>query len=154
MTTAAIRPDDWNFPLLLHVLGAMILVGALVAVVSALVIAWRRDEEQTLLTRLAFRTLLIAVVPSYLLMRITAQWVASKENVDDADFAWISIGYIVTDAGALILLVSLILGYLGVRKARREGGGGRGIFRALTVLSSILLVALLVAMWAMTTKPI
>ena len=24
---AAIRPDSWNFPLLLHVLGAMILVG-------------------------------------------------------------------------------------------------------------------------------
>ena len=24
---AAIRPDDWNFPLLLHVLGAMLLVG-------------------------------------------------------------------------------------------------------------------------------
>ncbi len=150
---AAIRPDDWNFPLLLHVLGAMVLVGGLVTVVSALVITWRRDEAVTLLTRLAFRTLLLAVLPSYLLMRITAQWVASKENVDDADVAWISIGYIVTDGGAVILLCSLILGYLGVRKAR-VGGGGRGLFRALTVLSSILLVALLVAMWAMTTKPI
>jgi len=80
--------------------------------------------------------------------------VASRENLDDADLAWISIGYIVTDAGAVILLLSLILGYLGVRRARSEGGGGRGLFRALTVLSSILLVALLVAMWAMTTKPI
>jgi len=154
MTTAAIRPDDWNFPLLLHVLGAMVLVGGLVAVVSGLVIAWRRDEAQTLLTRLAFRTLLFVVLPSYLLMRITAQWVASREKLDDADLAWISIGYIVTDAGAVILLLSLILGYLGVRRARSEGGGGRGLFRALTVLSSILLVALLVAMWAMTTKPI
>ena len=28
---AAIRPDDWNFPLLLHVLGAMLLVGGLLA---------------------------------------------------------------------------------------------------------------------------
>ncbi len=26
---ASIRPDSWNFPLFLHVLGAMILVGGL-----------------------------------------------------------------------------------------------------------------------------
>jgi hypothetical protein len=25
---AAVRPDSWNFPLFVHVLGAMILVGA------------------------------------------------------------------------------------------------------------------------------
>ena len=25
---AAIRPDDWNIPLFVHVLGAMVLVGA------------------------------------------------------------------------------------------------------------------------------
>ena len=30
---AAIRPDDWNFPLLVHVAGAMLLVGALVVTV-------------------------------------------------------------------------------------------------------------------------
>ena len=28
---ALIRPDSWNFPLFLHVLGAMILVGGLLA---------------------------------------------------------------------------------------------------------------------------
>ena len=27
---AAIRPDSWNYPLFIHVLGAMVLVGALV----------------------------------------------------------------------------------------------------------------------------
>ena len=29
-TIAAIRPDEWNLPLLVHVTGAMVLVGALV----------------------------------------------------------------------------------------------------------------------------
>ena len=37
MTTvlAAIRPDSWNFPLFVHVLGAMILVGGLLTGASA-----------------------------------------------------------------------------------------------------------------------
>ena len=33
---ALIRPDSWNFPLFLHVLGAMILVGGLLTGASAL----------------------------------------------------------------------------------------------------------------------
>ena len=32
---AAIRPDSWNFPLFLHILGAMVLVGAVTAAVVA-----------------------------------------------------------------------------------------------------------------------
>jgi uncharacterized membrane protein len=40
---AAIRPDSWNFPLLLHVFGAMVLVGGLVTAVTALILGSRRD---------------------------------------------------------------------------------------------------------------
>jgi hypothetical protein len=36
---AVIRPDSWNFPLFLHVLGAMILVGATLTAGSALAFA-------------------------------------------------------------------------------------------------------------------
>ena len=36
---AAIRPDSWNFPLLVHVLGAMILVGGVLTAAAALVLA-------------------------------------------------------------------------------------------------------------------
>ena len=32
---ASIRPDSWNFPLFLHVLGAMVLVGAVTAAAVA-----------------------------------------------------------------------------------------------------------------------
>ena len=31
MSYASVRPDTWNFPLFLHVLGAMVLVGLLAA---------------------------------------------------------------------------------------------------------------------------
>ena len=34
MNVAAIRPDSWDFPLFLHVTGAMLLVGALVVVAA------------------------------------------------------------------------------------------------------------------------
>ena len=50
---AAIRPDDVNFPLFLHVFGAMLLVGTLFAVALATVLAWQRPEDATGLTRFA-----------------------------------------------------------------------------------------------------
>lgn len=153
---AAIRPDDWNLPLLLHVLGAMLLVGALLTVVSALLLAWRRDDAGAAeLNRLGFRAFLYGVVPSYVVMRIAGQWIASKENVGGADFAWIEIGYFTSDLGLVVLLGAGILAYLGARRGSRESArGGNPMSRAAAVLASILLVALLVAMWAMTTKPI
>ena len=33
---AAIRPDDWNLALFVHILGAMVLVGSLVLVATSL----------------------------------------------------------------------------------------------------------------------
>ena len=150
---AAIRPDDWNLPLLLHVLGAMILVGAMVTVVVALLLAWRRDLGDGFLRRLGFWVLLFVGIPAYFLMRVPAQWVASKENVDDADFAWIGIGYTIADLGLPLLVIATILAGLSVRSARK-GGGGDTLARIANVLSIILVVAYIVAIWAMTTKPV
>ena len=39
---AFVRPDSWNFPLFVHVLGAMILVGGLLAGAACLAFATRR----------------------------------------------------------------------------------------------------------------
>ena len=99
---AAVRPDSWNFPLFVHVLGAMILVGGLLTGASA--IAFARGETRFL--RLGYWTLLLVALPGYIVMRIGAQWIYSKEGwddlPDDAIPAWIDIGYIVADAGALL----------------------------------------------------
>jgi hypothetical protein len=146
---AAHRPTDWNVPLFIHVLGAMILVGGLLA--GASFIAFSRGDVRSL--RLGYWTLLAAALPGYVLMRVGAQWLYSREGWDklDSDPAWIVIGYIVADVGALFVLIALILGGIGVR--RRKDGRGQGLLKAAMVIAWIVLAAALVAVWAMAGKP-
>jgi hypothetical protein len=149
---AAIRPDSVNLPLFLHVLGAMVLVGALATVATAILIGWGNPERAVGLTRFALRAIPYAVLPAYVVMRVGAQWTEAEENLpDDFEAAWLDIGYITADAGALLLIVSLILAGIGLRKLR--SGGGLGFGRAAGIISLIVLAAYVVAVWAMTAKP-
>jgi hypothetical protein len=141
---AAVRPESWNLPLLIHVGGAMLLVGSLVTVAGLLVVG--KGTDNAALLRLAFRTLLFAVIPSYILMRVGSELILSKENVDD-DVAWIGIGYITSDLGFLLIIISSIVAGIGARR------GGSRKRTATLALMSILLVAYVVAIWAMATKP-
>jgi hypothetical protein len=148
---ALIRPDSWNFPLFLHVLGAMILVGGLLAGATAL--GYARGDAKFL--RLGYWTLLVISLPGWVLMRIGAGWISSKEGWDDVPDelvpTWLSIGWFVADLGGLVLLVSLLVGGIGVYRLRE--GKGTGLLRATMVLSLVLLLAYLVAAWAMAGKP-
>ena len=148
-TVAAIRPDDWNLPLLLHVLGAMILVGATLTGASAL--AFARGDSRML--RLGYRSLLVVGLPSYALMWGAAHWIYSKEGLDESpvDSAWTAIGFVVAEGGAVLFMVSLILGGVGIR--RLDSGGGTGLLKATMWISTVLLAAFVVAVWAMAGKP-
>jgi hypothetical protein len=151
MSYAAVRPDSWNFPLFLHVLGAMVLVALLATAVVVLTVSLRSDDRRAAL-RLAFRTLLIGGIPAYLVMRVSAEWIASKEHLEDSDASWIGIGYSVADGGLLLLLVMTVLTGLALRRARR-GGQPTGLTRWATGLTLLLIVAYGVAIWAMASKP-
>ena len=147
---ATVRPDSWDFPLLVHVLGAMILVGGLLAGASSLALA--RGDVKFL--RLGYRSLLAVALPGWLLMRIGAEWIAAKEGWTAKGVptpTWLNIGFILADAGGLILLVSLIVGGIGVRRLR--AGQGATLLRTTLVLSVVLLGAYVVAVWAMAGKP-
>jgi hypothetical protein len=149
---AVTRPDEWNFPLFVHVLGAMILVGGVLTGAGAL--AFARGHARSL--RLGYWSLLAVALPGWILMRIGAEWIYTEENWDDLpdevdEPAWLGIGYIVADLGGLILLLSLVLGGVGVRRLR-DGGGG-GLLKATLVLSLIALAGYVVAVWAMSGKP-
>jgi hypothetical protein len=146
---AAVRPDSWNFALFLHVLGAMILVGG--TLTCATMLGFARGDVRLL--RFGYWSLLAVALPGYILMRIGAQWIYSKEGLDDApiDFTWAAIGFAVADGGALLLLIALIVGGVGVRRLR--SGKGKGLLTATMVISIILLAAYIVAVWAMAAKP-
>ena len=134
------------WPLFLHVLGAMTTVGAVLTAVLLSAVAWKRPDA-AFLRRAAFRTLLIAI-PFYVLLRVFAQIIYDKEK--DAfggnDPTWVGIGFIVSDLGLLILLISLGFAFWWTRSGRPIAG------RIVTVLTSILLVMLTVAMLAMSGK--
>lgn len=146
---AAIRPDSWNLPLFLHVFGAMVLVGATLTSASALAFA----RGSVPLLRFGYWTLLAVGLPGYVVMRVGAQWIYSKEGLEDApnEFTWATIGFIVADAGLVVLLVALALGGVGVRRLRT--GGGTGLLKGTMGLTLILLAAYVVAVWAMAAKP-
>jgi hypothetical protein len=149
---AAVRPSDWNLPLLVHVAGAMVLVGALVLVAAALVTAGRGEPRDTAaFTRLGFRTLLLMALPAWLAMRVGGEWIASKEGGGES--AWIGIGYTTADFGLLLLLATTVLSGLASRRQRRSPGAPGALGRVATGLTMLLLVAYVVTIWAMTTKP-
>jgi hypothetical protein len=154
---AAIRPDEWNFPLLVHVLGAALLVGGVVTALVALVLGWARqpNADATAYARTAFRSLLFVAFPAWWIMRIGAEWIYRREGWDDvpSEPDWLGIGYITAEGGGLLLLVSIILAGLGARRLARGGGETSALLRVSTVLVTIVLVAYVLAVWAMAGKP-
>lgn len=146
---AAVRPDEWNLPLFVHVLGAMLTTAVLVVAVYGFVAARAGLPGSA---RFGFRTLLVAGIPSFLTMRIGAQWIADKENLADSEAAWITIGYLTTDLGLLFLLIALICSGMASKRSAR-GESPQKLIAASASLSGLLVALYLVAIWAMTMKP-
>jgi hypothetical protein len=145
------RSDSINVALLVHILGAMVLMGGLVTAAGSAIVGWR--DEGAALRRFSYWTLLAVAFPGYIVMRIGAQWTQSKEHLDNLpnDPAWLSIGFITADLGALLLLIALILGGIGLRRSR--SGGGSGLLKASSVIATVLVAAYIVTIWAMGAKP-
>jgi hypothetical protein len=146
---ATVRPDEQVVPLILHVAGATILVGALLSGVATL--AYARGDAALL--RVGYWTLLVVGLPGYVLMRIGAEWIYSEQGWDEVEDepAWLGIGYVTADLGLVLFLISLIVGGIGVYRLRE--GKGAGLLKATLILALILLAALVVAAWAMAAKP-
>jgi hypothetical protein len=154
----AIASRDWEFPLFLHVLTAMILVGTVFAVAFALVFAWQRGEggDQVTFTRFAYKALLYGVIPAWVLMRIPAQWVFEESPWGDQGFGeedrWIQVGLLATEGGIVTIIAATILARLSLKRLERDGSDSRfGRLAALAVIGLLLL--LLAAIYTMTVKP-
>jgi hypothetical protein len=142
----SIRPHSFDFPLFLHVLGAMALFGAVLAVAILGFAAWRRPDLR-ILGRAAFRALLVAAIPAWVLMRAGAGWIYSKEGfTGHGDPSWLGIGFGVADAGLVILLVATGVAFWWQRSGAAVAG------RIVAGLSTIYLALLAVAWLAMSGK--
>ena len=97
--------------------------GGLALSAISLIAAWRSGSAA--LTKLGFMSLFYGAIPGYILMRGGAQWIAHKEGLDndDVDLTWINIGFSVSDLGFVLLIVSLVIGGIAVRRINRGEGG-------------------------------
>jgi hypothetical protein len=150
---AAVRPDSWDLAVFVHVAGAMLLVGGLVTALGAGILGWR--DTGAGLRRFSVLTLFAVALPGWIIMRAGAAWAYSKEHWDDVPDklqpTWLGIGFTTADIGGIILLIALVLGGIGVRRARH--GGGTALLRTSTVLAAVLVAVYVVAVWAMGGKP-
>jgi hypothetical protein len=148
---AFVRPDAWNIPLLVHVLGAMLMTAGVL--VAALTLVANRAGASALLSRVSFRSLLVVALPGYVLMRVGAEWIFNKENISDKHPpSWVDTGFIVADPGLLLLIIATVIAW---RVSKRVGAGNAsgGMRNVVLGLSGLLVVMYVVAIYAMTTKP-
>ncbi len=144
---AAIRPHSFDFPLLLHVFGAIMLFGTTLATAALSLTSWRLPGVVAVVSRSAFWALLAGAIPAWVLMRTGAAWIYSKEGFSGHDDpTWIGVGYLVADPGVVILLLATGFAFWWQRSNKPVAG------RIVSGLSSLLLVLLTVAWLAMSGK--
>jgi len=139
----AVRPDSWGFPLFLHVFGAMVLFGALLATVTLSAVGARVPG----LARSTFWALVAAAIPAWIVMRVGAQWIYSKEGFSgDNDPSWLGIGFVIADLGLLILLLTTGFAFWWKRSGKVVAS------RLVTGFAGLYTVLLVVAWLAMSGK--
>ena len=150
---AAIRPDDQSFALLLHLVGATVVFGALLACATSILLS----RGETRLLRLGYFSLLLVGLPGLILLRLAGEWLYRLQSWNKLPSqidrpSWLDIGFIVADWGGLLFLVALVLGGIGVYRLR-NGKSGTVLLKSTMVIALVLAVGYVVAVWAMTGKP-
>jgi hypothetical protein len=162
--------SDWNFPLLVHIVGAVILVGGMIAAAIAFLAA--RGDERKL--RLGFYSLLFVALPGLIISKFGATWIWSKFSgksfISSAfpsrdDPHWIMIGGTALDGGGALLVLALILGWFGLKRLDGTRDDflakvpvvrnmeGATLLKGSTIISVVLLVGYVLAIWAMGARP-
>ena len=116
---AAIRPDDWNLALFVHILGAMVLVGSLALVATSLaarqpsaglpLAPHRRDPR----------------LDRHARCRSVDRSRRRRLNDIDPTPAWVDIGFSIGDPMLLFIIIATVCAGLAARRRARGGGCGR-----------------------------
>ena len=102
---AAIRPDDQSFALLLHLVGATVVFGALLACATSILLS----RGETRLLRLGYFSLLLVGLPGLILLRLAGEWLYRLQSWNKLPSqidrpSWLDIGFIVADWGGMLFL--------------------------------------------------
>jgi hypothetical protein len=144
---AALRPDAVNLPLFVHVLGAMVMVGAAATVVRMAFVS-EPTEAAAVMRRLVTRSLLLVALPAWLVMRVGAEWVRIEELGEaGGDLFWLELGYITAEGGGFFLLAGIVLAWRGSRSGRPR------LDKAAAILVGIAVIVWVITAWAMAAKP-
>jgi hypothetical protein len=152
---AAIRPDDWNWLLMFHLLSAFLLVGGVVTVVLVSLAASRKawPEQVPLLRAIAFRTNLVVVLPAFIAVHVFGDVLAGREY-KDGDPDWLSAGFAITDVTLIVGGVLLTVLQFWVLRRTRAGHSGGWPAQLATYLPAVVLAALVDVIVLMAGKPI
>lgn len=167
---ADLRPNNFNFPLVVHVGGATLLVGGVMTAVVALSLAGGNLKQ----LRFGYFSLLFVGLPGLILAKLGATAIWSKESAHSFigaafphrdDPRWIEVGGTALDGGGALLVLALILGWFGLKRLEGATGDlltkfpvvskmtGETLLRLTRLITIILLVGYVLAVWAMGGKP-
>ena len=152
---AAIRPTDWNWLLLFHLLAAFTLVGGVITVVLVSLAANRKawPAQVPLLRAIAFRTNLVVVLPAFIGVHVFGDLLASREY-KHGDPDWLSAGFAITDVSLILGGVLLTLLQFWVLRRTRAGQTGGWPAALASYLPVVILAALVSVIVLMAGKPV
>lgn len=152
---AVIRPNDWNWLLLFHLLSAFVLVGGVLTVVLASLAAGREadPEHVPLLRAVAFRTNLVVVLPAFVVLFVFGDVLANREY-KHGDPDWLSASYVITGVSLIVGGVFLTLLQFWVLRRTRAGQLGGWPAELATYVPAVILAALVTVIVLMAGKPV
>lgn len=148
------RPSTWEWLLFFHILSAVVLVAAALAVSIASLVALRAvDERGTFFRQTAFRINVFGVLPAFVAAIIIGGALADEEFPGDDTPGWLDAGGSITFFGGIIggILFS-ILQYWALRRAR-AGAHRTWQSQVVSYGTPVILAALFVVLFLMAAKP-
>ena len=148
-----IRPAEWNWILLFHLLSAFALVAGVLLVSLTSLAAARsgRPEQVPLLRTVAFRATLLVVVPMLVLVQVFGTMLADREFPGDEP-GWLGASFTVTTIATLVAL-ALAGVQLWVLRRHRAGRVGGWPAQVATWVPPLVLAALVGVVVLMAGKP-
>jgi hypothetical protein len=150
-----LRPDSWNWLLLVHLLAAFALVGGVLTVVLVSLATARKawPEQVPLLRAIAFRTNLVVVLPAFIAVHVFGDLLANREY-KHGDPDWLSAGFAITDIALIVGGVLLTLLQFWVLRRTRAGQAGGWQAGVASYLPAVIVAALVSVIVLMAGKPV